>query len=256
MAVLTVQTVLAISPDYLKSGRTYDQERTYIQWNGSVSYVSLYHRDNTSLPASEGGVNCNNGCTETVTRIQNGGSVSGNFTFLKTFNVQVAYTGDSSVGKAIIRACGTVIATVDLYTPGSGAPGFNNFPSPAWNVPTSGDCTWSITASGGYVDFRAVTTSYRDSPPPTVDLKSIILRDLYHKQHRVDTPLVGPVPMLLRALLPETGVERSPYPAHKDIAILQRHIYLYPDLHEPNRFCIRQCHRLRVCPAFSGCKGQ
>jgi len=171
MAVLTVQTVLAISPDYLKSGRTYDQERTYIQWNGSVSYVSLYHRDNTSLPASEGGASCGNGCTETVTRIQNGSSVSGNFTFLKTFNVQVAYTGDSSVGKAIIRACGTVIATVNLYTPGSGAPGFNNFPSPAWNVPTSGDCTWSITASGGYVDFRAVTTSYRDSPPPTVDLQ-------------------------------------------------------------------------------------
>ncbi|MBA4383286.1 MAG: hypothetical protein C0410_00980 [Anaerolinea sp.] len=171
MAAIAVQTVFAISPDYLKSGRTYDQESSYIQWNGSVSYVSLYHRDNTSLPASEGGANCNNGCTETVTRIRSGSSVSGNFTFLQTFNVQVAYTGDSSVGTAIIRACGTVIATVNLYTPGSGAPGFNNFPSPAWSVPTSGDCTWSITASGGYVDFRAVTTSYRASPPPTVDIQ-------------------------------------------------------------------------------------
>jgi hypothetical protein len=171
MAAIAVQTIFAISPDYLKNGRTYDQERIYIQWNGSVSNHTMYHRDNTSLPPSEGGASCNNGCTETVTRIQNGSSVSGNFTFLQTFNAQVAYTGDSAVGTAIIRACGTVIATQDLYKPDAGSPGFNNFPSPAWSVPTSGDCTWSITASGGYVDFRAVTTSYRASPPPTVDIQ-------------------------------------------------------------------------------------
>jgi hypothetical protein len=143
------------------------------------------------------------------------------FHLLETFNVQVAYTGDSSVGKAIIRACGTVIATVDLYTPGSGAPGFNNFPVRRWNVPTSGDCTWSITASDGYVDFRAVTTSYRDSPPPTVDLQINNSQGPLSQTARVDIPLVGPVPMLLRALLPENGVERSPYPVHKCIAILQ-----------------------------------
>lgn len=171
MAAIAVQTVLAISPDYLKSGRTYDQERTYIQWNGSVAYVSLYHRDSTSLPPSEGGGSCGSGCTETVTRIQSGSSISGNFTFLKTINVQVATTGDSSAGTAIIRACGQVIASQNLYLPGGGTPGFNNIPNPAWNVPTSGDCTWSITASGGYVDFRAVTTSYRASPPPTVDIQ-------------------------------------------------------------------------------------
>jgi hypothetical protein len=171
MAAIAVQTVFAISPDYLKSGRTYDEERGYFQWNGSVSYVSLYHRDNTYLPDSEGGGSCDRGCTESVTRIQNGSSVSGNFTFLKTFNVQVAYTGDRAVGTAIIRACDTIIASVNLYTPGAGSPGFNNLPSPAWNVPTSGDCTWSITASGGYVDFRAVTTTYRPAPPPTIDIQ-------------------------------------------------------------------------------------
>lgn len=170
ITVIFVPTVLAIFPDYLNNGRTYDQERTYIQWNGSVSYVSLYHKDNTSLPPSEGGASCSQGCTETVTRIQNGGSVSGNFTFLQTFNVQVAYTGDSAVGTAIIRACGTVIASENLYKR-AGSPGFVNFPSPAWGVPTSGDCTWSITASGGYVDFRAVTTSYRTAPLPTVDIQ-------------------------------------------------------------------------------------
>jgi hypothetical protein len=171
LAVVVVQGVFAITPDYLKNGRTYDQETDYIQWNGSVSFVNLYHRDSTSLPPSEGGGSCTSGCTENVTRIKSGGSVSGNFTFLKTFSVQVATTGDSAAGTATIRACGQVIATQKLYLSGGGVPGFNNYPSPAWNVPTSGDCTWSITASGGYADFRAVSTTYRPSPPPTVDLQ-------------------------------------------------------------------------------------
>lgn len=163
--------VRAIFPEYLRNGRTYDQERSYIQWNGSVAYVNLYHKDNTTLPASEGSVYCGNGCTEQVTRIQDGSSISGNFTYLQTFNVQVAYSGDRNVGSAIIRACGQVIRNEDLYIPNQGTPGFNNLPSPAWNVPTAGDCAWSITASGGYVDVRAVTTTYRTTPAPTVDLK-------------------------------------------------------------------------------------
>jgi hypothetical protein len=173
LAIFTfLQPVYAdISPQYLKNGRTYDQEREYIQWSGSVAYVNLYHRDNTSLPASEGGASCSNGCTENVTRIYNGGSVSGNFTFLKTFSVQLASSGSGSVGTAVIRACGQVVYTSNMYLPGAGAPGFNNFPNPAWNVPISGDCTWSITATGGYVDFRAVTTTFRSSAAPTVDLK-------------------------------------------------------------------------------------
>lgn len=167
-----VKFVLAnVSPDYLKNGRTYDQESSYIQWNGSVSYVSLYHRDSTSLPPSEGGARCNSGCTEQVTRIQNGGSVSGNFTYLQTFNVQVASTGDPATGTVTIRACGQIIATTSLYVPGASSAGFNNYPVPAWSVPTAGDCTWTISATGGYVDFRAVTTSYRSTPAPAVDLK-------------------------------------------------------------------------------------
>ena len=169
---LSVHLVRAnIYPDYLRNGRTFDQESSYIQWNGSVSYISLFHRDNTSLPASEGGGSCNNGCTEQVTRIQSGSSISGNFTYLQTFNVQVAYSGDTNVGTAIIRACGQTIRSEDLYIANQGTPGFNNVPSPAWNVPTAGDCAWSITASGGYVDVRAVTTVYRTTPAPTVDLK-------------------------------------------------------------------------------------
>ena len=170
--LLVAQMALAnISPEYLKNGRTYDQESAYIQWNGSVSYVSLYHRDNTSLPPSEGGGSCNGGCTEQVTRIQSGSSVSGNFTYLQTFNIQVSYSGDPGVGTATVKACGQTITTQNLYVSGDSTPGFNNFPSPAWSVPTAGDCTWSISASGGYVDFRAVTTTYRTTPAPTVDLK-------------------------------------------------------------------------------------
>jgi hypothetical protein len=170
--LITAQRVSAnLYPEYLKNGRTYDQESDYIQWNGSVSYINLYHRDNTNKPPSEGGASCNNGCTEQVTRIHSGSSVSGNFTYLKTFSVQVAYSGDSDVGTAVIKACGKTILTQDLYLDGSSAPGFNNFPTPAWNVTTAGDCTWSISASGGYVDFRAVTTTYRTTSAPTVDLK-------------------------------------------------------------------------------------
>lgn len=169
---LVVHLVRAnIYPDYLRNGRTFDQETSYIQWNGSVSYISLFHRDNTSLPAAEGGGSCNSGCTEQVTRIQSGSSISGNFTYLQTFNVQVAYSGDTNVGTAIIRACGQTIRSEDLYIANQGTPGFNNVPSPAWSVPTAGDCAWSITASGGYVDVRAVTTVYRTTPAPTVDLK-------------------------------------------------------------------------------------
>ena len=159
-----------VSPEYLKNGRTYDQERNYIQWNGSVSHVSMFHRDNTSLPPSEGGGYCGSGCTEQVTRIQSGSSISGNFTYLRTFSVQVAYSNDSNVGTAVVRACGQIILNEDLYLAG-GDPGFNNHPNPAWNVPTSGDCTWSISATGGYVDVRAVTTVYRTTPAPTVDLR-------------------------------------------------------------------------------------
>lgn len=171
LAVLVTGIVSAISPEYLKNGRTFDQERSYIQWNGSVGYVSLYHKDNTSLPPSEGGGSCANGCTETVTRIQNGSSISGNFTFLQTFSIQAAYNGEAGVGRVIVQACGQTILNQNMYVSGSGTPGFNNFPVPAWNVPTAGDCTWTISASGGYVDIRAVTTSYRSTAAPTVDLR-------------------------------------------------------------------------------------
>ena len=169
---VNLPVVQAMYPEYLHKGRTYDQERDYIEWHGSVNYVNLYHRDNTFKPATEGGASCARGCTEQVTRIHDGGSISGNFTFLKTISVQAAYSGNSNVGHVIVRACGQTIANVNLYLPGNSTPGFNNLPAPDWNVPTDGDCTWSITASGGYVDVRAIDTTYRTATtPPVVDLK-------------------------------------------------------------------------------------
>ncbi len=169
---LDIHPALAvIYPQYLPNGRTYDQDSAFIKWTGPVGYVSLYHRDGTSLPPSEGGGSCGGGCTETVTRIYDGGSISGNFTYLQTFNVQVAFTKDGAVGTATVIACGQTILNADLYTFVNGAPGFTNQPSPAWNVPTAGDCSWSISASGGYVDVRAVTTVYRSAGNPIVDLR-------------------------------------------------------------------------------------
>ncbi len=169
---VNLPVVHAIYPEYLHKGRTYDQERDYIEWHGSVNYVNLYHRDNTSKPASEGGASCARGCTEQVTRIHDGASISGNFTFLEGFSVQAAYSGNSNVGRVIVKACGKTVFNQDLYTPGASVPGFNNLPAPEWSVPTSGDCTWSITASGGYVDVRAVDATPRTATaPPEVDLK-------------------------------------------------------------------------------------
>ena len=168
---LAVQIARAsLWPDYLKNGRTYDQETTYIQWNGSVGFVTVTHFDGTSLPPSEGGAPCNP-CTETVTRIYSGSSISGNFTYLQTFNIQAETNGDPATGTMTVTACGQVIVTKNLYVAGAGSAGYNNYPSPAWSVPTAGDCAWSISASGGYVDVRAVTTTYRTSVPPTVDLR-------------------------------------------------------------------------------------
>jgi hypothetical protein len=170
LVISLVQVAYAISPNYLPDGRTFDQDRTYIQWNGSVAFITLYHKDQTTIPPEEGGDSCSDGCTEQVTRIQSGSSISGNFTNLLGINVQVAQTGVSSSGTAIIRACGQIIASEKLYKSGAKSPGFYNAPSPMWSVPTAGDCTWSITASGGYVDFRAITVSSRPTPAPTVDL--------------------------------------------------------------------------------------
>jgi len=148
----------------LLEGRTYDQahDTGYIDWTGPVQYVSLIHKDGTSLPPDEGGTYCGAGCREDVTRISNGGEVSGSFDRDTTyFEVMVAFSHDFNVGDAVLSSC-SATTTYTLYAgPGFSLPGFVSMPM---NVP-AGCRTWTLTASGGYVDFRSVDVYYVAAPP-------------------------------------------------------------------------------------------
>ena len=148
----------------LPDGRTYDQahDTGYIDWSGPVGYVYLRHRDGTYLPPEEGGALCGSGCNEWVTRIDGGGSVSGSFDRnVSLFELMVSFTHDASAGTATLRACSS-FDSVKVYSgPGNGLPGFLSL---ALNVP-AGCRNWSLSASGGYIDFRAVDVAYA-SPPP------------------------------------------------------------------------------------------
>jgi len=145
----------------LQEGRTYDQahDTGYIDWNGPAQYVYLNHRDFTSLPPAEGGTSCGSGCWEWVTRLGNGGSASGAFDRdVSYFEIMVGFTPDSNVGNATLRACSSV-NTWTLQT-GSGLPGFVSM-----DIPVPAGCrSWSLTASGGYVDFRSIDVYYIGLP--------------------------------------------------------------------------------------------
>ena len=157
-----------LSAFVLAEGRTYDQahETGYIDWSGPVQYVYLNHRDFTSLPPTEGGASCSSGCWEWVTRLGSGGAASGAFDRdVSYFEAMVAFTPDSSVGNATLQACSSN-STFNLRT-GSGLPGFVSM-----NLAIPAGCrSWSLTASGGYVDFRSVDVNYVGLPStatPTV----------------------------------------------------------------------------------------
>jgi len=147
----------------LQEGRTYDQahDTGYIDWSGPVQYVYVTHRDGSSLPPQEGGTFCTPSCSEWVTRLGNGGVASGMFDRdVSYFEIMVEFTPDSNVGNATLRAC----SAVDTWTlqSGSGLPGFVSM---ILTVP-AGCRSWSLTASGGYVDFRSIDVNY-SGPPST-----------------------------------------------------------------------------------------
>jgi hypothetical protein len=146
-------------------GRTYDQahDTGYIDWSGSAQYVYVTHRDSSSLPPEEGGTLCSPSCSEWVTRLGNGGTASGSFDRnVSYFEVMTGFTHDEDVGTATLRAC-SAVNTWTLYTgPGKGLPGFV---SVSLTVP-AGCRSWSLSASGGYVDFRSIDVYY-SGPPPT-----------------------------------------------------------------------------------------
>lgn len=166
IALLTAASTNAAPPNAIASneGRTYDQahDAGYIDWSGPVHYVYLTHRDMTSLPPEEGGISCAFGCSEWVTRLEDGGAAGGSFDRdVAFFEVMVGFTPDSNTGNATLRACSSV-KTWNLQV-GSGLPGFV---SVDLTVP-SGCRSWSLAASGGYVDFRSIDVYYVN-PPSTL----------------------------------------------------------------------------------------
>ena len=142
----------------LPEGRTLDEEHNngLIDWNGSVSYTTIYHRDGV----------CN--CDENVTRINSGSSVSGNFQRDVTyFEAMVAYQWEGTgVGSVTVKACNSS-RTTDLAKPANSDAGFNSF---ILSVP-AGCRDWSVSASGGHVLFRSVDAEYVTSTAtPTASL--------------------------------------------------------------------------------------
>lgn len=149
----------------MQEGRTYDQahDSGYIDWSGSAQYVVVTHKDGTSLPPQEGGTFCGSGCSEWVTRLGNGGMASGSFDRdVSYFEVMVEFTRDSNVGSATLRAC-SAVSTWGLYNGTGSLPGFVSM-----NISVPAGCrSWSLSASGGYVDFRSIDVEY-SGPPATV----------------------------------------------------------------------------------------
>ncbi len=147
----------------LPEGRTYDQAHNsgYIDWSGPVQYVYITHRDGSSLPPEEGGAFCGSGCSEWVTRLGNGGVASGSFDRdVSYFEVMVEFTREGGVGTATLQACS---ASMSWYL-------YNNTSLPGYvsmilGVP-SGCRSWSLSASGGFVDFRSIDVEY-SGPPNT-----------------------------------------------------------------------------------------
>ena len=122
----------------------------------------------TVKSADEGGQSCTSGCTEPVTHISSGSSISGSFQRDVTyFEAMGAYEWvGGGVGTITVSACGSS-ASWNLQKPNNNTPGFNGFPI---SVP-AGCRTWSVRASGGHVHIRSVDALYvtpTATPSPTM----------------------------------------------------------------------------------------
>jgi hypothetical protein len=154
----------------LVEGRTYDQAHNWgkIDWSGSVWYTNIYHRSLTVKSPDEGGELCSSGCTEPVTHISSGSSISGNFLRDVTyFEAMGAYEWvGGGVGTITVSACGSS-GSWNLQKPNNNTPGFNSF---SISVP-AGCRTWSVRASGGHIHVRSVDALYvtpTATPSPTM----------------------------------------------------------------------------------------
>jgi hypothetical protein len=154
----------------LIEGRTYDQAHSWgkIDWSASIWYTNIYHRSLTVKSPDEGGELCSSGCTEPVTHISSGSSISGNFLRDVTyFEAMGAYEWvGGGVGTITVFACGSSTSW-NLQKPNNNTPGFNSF---SIGVP-AGCRNWTVSASGGHVHIRSVDALYvtpTATPRPTM----------------------------------------------------------------------------------------
>jgi hypothetical protein len=139
----------------LPAGRMLDEghDTGFIDWNGSVYYENLYHRDGL----------CGSGCWEDVTRINSGASISGSFERdVMYFEAMVA--SEFGAGTVTVTAC-SASRNVYMGTASSTTAGFVSIPILA-AIP-SGCRDWSVSASGGHVHVRSVDVIYLQ--PPTIN---------------------------------------------------------------------------------------
>ncbi|NQU29369.1 MAG: Ig-like domain repeat protein, partial [Anaerolineae bacterium] len=141
----------------LPAGRMLDEghDTGYIDWNGSVYYENLYHRDGL----------CPSGCNETVTRINAGSSISGSLEQdASYFEAMAAFEwAGAGTGTVIVSACS---ASTSWYmgTANNNTPGFVSVA--IWSTIPAGCRDWSVSASGGHVHIRSVDVYYPQ--PPTI----------------------------------------------------------------------------------------
>jgi hypothetical protein len=154
----------------LTEGRTFDQAHStgFIDWSGTVRYTNMYHRSNTIKSPDEGGQSCVSGCTEPVTHIASGSSISGSFLRdITYFEAMAAFEWvGGGVGVVTVSACGSSVSH-NLQKPNNNTPGFNSF---AVSVP-AGCRNWTVRASSGHVHVRSVDANYvTPTPTPTSTL--------------------------------------------------------------------------------------
>ena len=190
---MTVSTHAApLAAIAMQEGRTYDQahDTGYIDWSGSASYVYVTHRDGSYLPPQEGGAYCGSSCTEWVTRLGSGGVASGSFDRdVSYFEAMVGFSPYGGVGTATLRAC----SAVDSWNLSSGG-SLPGFVSMTLTVPT-GCRTWSLSASGGYVDFRSIDVYYIGPPStatPTPSRTPTLTPTVTHTPTATFTPSLTP----------------------------------------------------------------
>ena len=159
---LLVSTGFSVNPaplfaTALPEGRMYDEghDTGYIDWIGSVSYDNFYHRDPL----------CPTGCSEQVTKISSGSSISGSFERdADYFEAMTAFEwAGSGVGTVTVTAC-SASRSWYMGTANNNTPGFNSISIVA-AIP-SGCRDWSVSASGGHVHVRSVDVIYPQ--PPTI----------------------------------------------------------------------------------------